>query len=391
MLTFEKALEIVLDSARVIGTERVALAGVVNRVLAEDVRSDTDIPPFNKSAMDGFACRREDLGNKLKVVETIAAGKQPEKSIGASECSKIMTGAVVPQGADCVIMVEFTENVSENVIRFIGKETADNICAQGEDIRAGGIVLEKGTIVRPKHIATLASVGCANPIVYVRPRVGVIATGSELVEPSQVLSGYQIRDSNSFQLCAQVETVGAVTKNYGIASDTKEAIDVAVKKAMGENDVVLVCGGVSVGEFDFVPQVLRENGVKLLFEKIAIKPGKPTVFGMRGQMYCFGVPGNPVSGFVIFEVLIKPFLYKLMGHNFQARGVKLPLATTVTQKKAGSPSWIPVAITKEGKVAPVEYHGSAHFGALCSADGLICLAKGPCELQEGTLVSVRCI
>jgi molybdopterin molybdotransferase len=182
-----------------------------------------------------------------------------------------------------------------------------------------------------------------------------------------------------------------VTKNYGIASDTKEAIDAIVKKAMAENDVVLVCGGVSVGEFDFVPEVLLENGVKLLFEKIAIKPGKPTVFGTKGQAYCFGVPGNPVSGFVIFEVLIKPFLYKLMGHNFEAPGVKLPLATTVTQKKAGSPSWIPIKITKEGKVAPVKYHGSAHFGALSGADGLICLPKGPCELREGTLVSVRCI
>jgi molybdopterin molybdotransferase len=391
MLTFEKALEIVLDSARVLGAERVELAGVVNRVLAEDVRSDTDIPPFNKSAMDGFACRREDLGNKLKVVETIAAGKQPEKSIGASECSKIMTGAVVPQGADCVIMVEFTEKVSENVIRFIGSETSNNISVQGEDIRAGDVVLERGTIVRPKHIATLASVGCANPRVYVRPRVGVIATGTELVEPSQVLSGCQIRDSNSFQLAAQAEAVGVMTRNYGIASDTKETIDKAVKKATSENDVVFVCGGVSVGEFDFVPEVLRENGFKLSFEKIAIKPGKPTVFGTRGQMYCFGVPGNPVAGFVIFEVLIKPFLYKLMGHNFAAPQVRLPLATTVTQKKAGSPSWIPVKITKEGKIEPVEYHGSAHFGALSGADGLICLPKGPCELREGTLVTVRCI
>jgi molybdopterin molybdotransferase len=391
MLTLEKALEIVLDSARVLGTERIGLAVVVNRVLAEDVRSDTDIPPFNKSAMDGFACRREDLGNELTVVETVAAGEQPEKSIGVGECSMIMTGAAVPQGADCVIMVEFTQKLSENVVRFIGKETSDNICVQGEDIRAGEVVLEKGTVVGPKHIATLASVGCANPLVYVRPRVGVIATGSELVAPSQELSECKIRDSNSFQLVAQTEAVGAVTKNYGIASDTKQAIDAAVKKAMSENDVVFVCGGVSVGEFDFVPEVLRANGFKLLFEKIAIKPGKPTVFGQTEQVYCFGVPGNPVSGFVIFEVLIKPFLYKLMGYNFEALQLRLPLATTVTQKKAGSPSWIPVAITKEGKIEPVEYHGSSHFGSLNVADGLICLPKGPCELREGTLVTVRCI
>ena len=389
MLAFEKALEIVLDSAYLLGTEQVDISCAVNRILAEDVQSDIDIPPFNKSAMDGYACRREDLANELTVIETIPAGVTPKKVIGPNQCAKIMTGAVVPEGADCVIMVEFTENPTENTVRFTGKETANNICFKAEDIKAGDIVLRKGTLLRPQHIATLAAVGCASPCVAVRPKVGVIATGDELVEPSQRPSLPQIRDNNSYQLAAQVETVGAVIKNYGIVKDTREAIDAAVKKAVSENDVVLISGGVSVGEFDFVPDILKQNGFELMFEKIAIKPGKPTVFGRAGNVFCFGVPGNPVSGFVIFELLIKPFLYKLMGHNFKPPGIKVPLETSVSRKKVGSPSWIPVIITNGGTAEPVEYHGSAHFNALSEADGLICIPKGTAELKEGTLVSVR--
>ena len=391
MLPFEKAFEIVLNSAYLLGIERVDIAHAVNRILAEDVKSDTDMPPFNKSAMDGFACRREDLTNELTIIETIPAGVPPKKAIGPNQCAKIMTGAVVPQGADCVIMVEFTENPDENTVCFTGKETAGNICVKAEDIKAGQTVLSKGTLIKPQHIATLAAVGCANPCVAVRPRVGVIATGNELVEPSQSPSLSQIRDSNSFQLAAQVETVGAVTKNYGIVRDTRQAIDAAIKIAIAENDVVLISGGVSVGDFDFVPDILKQNGIELMFEKIAIKPGKPTVFGVSESVFCFGMPGHPVSGFVMCELLVKPFLYKLMGHNFTPLEIKVPLGTPISRKKKGRPSWIPVVITNEGTARPVEYHGSAHLNALCGADGLLCIPKGTAELEEGTMVSVRYI
>ena len=389
MLSFEKAFEIVLNSARPLGTERVDIAHVLNRVLADDVRSDTDVPPFNKSAMDGFACRREDLTNELTIIETIPAGVPPKKAIGPNQCAKIMTGATVPQGADCVIMVEFTENPTENTVRFTGKETAGNICVKAEDIKAGQTVLSKGTLIKPQHLATLAAISCANPCVAVRPKVGIMATGNELVEPSQSPSLSQIRDSNSFQLAAQVESIGVVTKNYGITRDTKQAIDKVIKTAIAENDVVLISGGVSMGDFDFVPDILRQNGVELLFEKIAIKPGKPTVFGFSESVFCFGMPGHPVSGFVMCELLVKPFLYKLMGHNFTPLDIKVPLGTSVSRKKAGRPFWIPVVITNEGTARPVEYHGSAHLNALCGADGLLYIPKGTGELKEGTMVSVR--
>jgi molybdopterin molybdotransferase len=389
MVPFEKALEIVLDSARMLGTERIDVADAAGRVLAEDVKSDIDMPPFNKSAMDGYACRREDLANELSIIETVAAGVPPERTIRPNECAKIMTGSMVPDGADCVIMVEFTENIGENRIRFTGEETADNICPKAEYIKSGEAVLSKGTLIKPQHVATLAAIGCAEPCVAVRPRVGVIATGSELVEPSQKPSLSQIRDSNSFLLAAQVETIGAVTKNYGIARDTREAIDAAIKTAIAENDVVLISGGVSVGDFDFVPEVLKENGIELLFEKIAIKPGKPTVFGVSEDVFCFGLPGNPVSGFVMCELLVKPFLYKLMGHDFIVVDVRVPLGESVSRKKTARACWIPVVITDEGRAKPVEYHGSGHFSALCGADGLVCIPKGTSELKEGTTASVR--
>ena len=389
MIPFEKAFEIVLNSARPLGTERVDIAHAANRILAEDVKSDIDAPPFNKAAMDGYACRRQDLANELTIIETIPAGVLPKKTIGPNQCAKIMTGAVVPQGADCVVMVEFTENPTENTVRFTSKETADNICIKAEDIKAGEIVLSKGTLIKSHNVATLAAIGCANPLVAVRPKVGIMATGNELVAPAEKPRPSQIRDSNSFQLAAQVETVGAVTKNYGIARDTKQAINAAIKKAISENDVVLISGGVSVGDFDFVPDILKQNGIELMFEKIAVKPGKPTVFGLSESVFCFGMPGHPVSGFVMCELLVKPFLYKLMGHNFTPPDIKVPLGTSVSRKKAGRPFWIPVVITDGGTAKPVEYHGSAHFNALCAADGLLCIPKGTAELKQGTMVSVR--
>ena len=389
MLSFEKAFEIVLKSAYLLGTECVDIAHVLNRVLAEDVKSDIDIPPFNKAAMDGYACRREDIANELAIIETIPAGVPAKKAIGPNQCARIMTGATVPKGADCVIMVEFAENPTENTVQFTGKETAGNICTRAEDIKAGQTVLRKGALIKSRHIATLAAIGCANPCVAVRPRVAVIATGNELVAPAEKPRTSQIRDSNSFQLVAQAESVGAVTKNYGIVGDTKQDIDAAIGTAIAENDVVLVSGGVSVGDFDFVPDILKQNGFELMFEKIAIKPGKPTVFGVSKNVFCFGMPGHPVSGFVMCELLVKPFLYKLMGHDFTALEIKMPLGTSISRKKEARPSWIPVVITDEGTARPVEYHGSAHLNALCGADGLFCIPKGTAELEEGTMVSVR--
>jgi molybdopterin molybdotransferase len=391
MLTFEEALRTVLDSAHSLGSEPVDITLATGRILAEDVKSDMDMPPFNKSAMDGYACRRADLANELKVIETIPAGYIPKKSIEPNQCAKIMTGAAVPQGADCVVMVEFTENPTDSTVRFVGEDTRDNICLKGEDIKEGQVVLPKGTRIRPQHIAVLASVGCAQPVVSKRPSVGILATGDELVQPECRPGPSQIRNSNSFQLTSQVESMGAVAKNYGIAKDTDKSIDTMFKTAIEENDVVIVSGGVSMGDFDLVPGILKQNNIDLLFEKVAIKPGKPTVFGVSENIFCFGLPGNPVSTFVLFELLVKPFLYKLMDYDYKPAAVKMPLGKSFRRKKTERQTWIPIVITDAGMLKPVDYHGSAHINALCITDGLISIGLGVAEIEKGTIVPVRLI
>lgn len=378
-----------ISAARRLGTERVVLGQALNRVLAEDIVCDTDMPPFNKSVMDGFACRRADLRNELTVVETIPAGAMPEKTIGRNQCAKIMTGAVVPEGADCVIMIEHTEAVAHNRIRFVGKESDSNIAARGEDVKKGDVILRAGVLLKAQHIAVLASCGCARPLVTIAPRVGIIATGDELVEPDQKPTPYQIRNSNSLQLAAQVAGASAIPTNYGIVADTKEKISAVLKKAMAENDVVIISAGVSVGDYDLVRDILKENGVKILFESVAVKPGRPTVFGVSDKAFCFGLPGNPVSGFVMFELLAKPFLYKMMGHDFKPTCSRGQLERTITRKDAERDFWLPVVLRENGKISALEYHGSAHINALCEADGFFCVPAGVTEIKEGTTVAVR--
>jgi len=410
MIAFDDAFEIMMGSARRLGTERVGIDHALNRVLAEDVVSDIDMPPFNKSAMDGFACRRADLANELTIIETIPAGLVPKKVIGQNQCAKIMTGAVVPEGADCVIMVEYTKSVAENKIRFTPLEipesereqkaknsltgftsssTDDNICLKGEDIKKGDVVLRAGCKIAAQHIAALASHGCVKPLVSLQPRVGIIATGDELVEPGRKPTACQIRNSNGYQLAAQVTSAAATATNYGIAVDTKEALDRMIKRATTENDIVILSGGVSVGDYDLVRGILEENNVKLLFEKVAVKPGRPMVFGVSDEVFCFGLPGNPVSTFIMFELLVKPFLFKMMGHDFKAVVAYKQLTKTITRKKTERDSWLPVVFTNDNKVASIEYHGSAHLNALCEADGLLCIPAGAAEVREGVTVAVR--
>jgi len=391
MIPFDQAFDIVMNAARPIGTERIRIEQALNRILAEDIASDMDIPPFDKAAMDGYACCRADLGRELTVVETIAAGAAPTQSIGEAQCAKIMTGAAVPKGADCVIAVEFTEQLSEQTIRFTGKHTADNICLRAEDIKSGQIILSKGEKIQPEHIAVLATVGCVEPLVARQPRVGIIATGDELVEPSARPGSSQIRNSNSYQLAAQVAKMGAIPRYYGIAKDTNAAIDALLNKAVEESDVVLLSGGVSMGDLDLVPGILKNNKIKLLFENVAIKPGKPTVFGLSENIFCFGLPGNPVSTFVVFEILIKPFLYKMMGHDFRPASIRAPLAKTISLRRTDRDTFMPVTLTDNGTVAPMDYHGSADISAMCGADGLIRIPAGINELCEGTLVHIRTI
>jgi molybdopterin molybdotransferase len=389
MKSFAEAFDIVMNSARQLGTARVELGLALNRVLAEDVASDMDMPPFNKSQMDGFACRRADLPNELTIIETIPAGALPEKRLGKNQCAKIMTGAPVPEGADCVIMVEHTESLAHNRIRFVGEDADSYICPKGQDVKEGDVILRAGVLIKAQHIAVLASFGCTRPLVSLQPRVGVIATGDELVEPDRRPTACQIRNSNSFQLAAQAADSSAIPTNYGIAADTQQGIESAIRKAMAENDVVIISGGVSVGDYDLVRGILKEIGVRLLFERVAVKPGRPTVFGVSDKAFCFGLPGNPVSNFVMFELLIKSFLYKMMGHDYRPVFSRGQLEATIKKNKSERDSWLPVVFTRNGKIAAIDYHGSAHINALCEADGLLCVPAGVAQIKEGTTVAVR--
>ena len=391
MVSFDKAMALVLGRARLLGTERADIGQALNRILAEDVVCDRDLPPFDKSAMDGFACRREDLGNELTVVESIQAGQAPARRIGRNECARIMTGAVVAEGADCVVMLEDTQQTAEGAIRFVGKITADNICVRGEDVKKGEVVLHRGLRLAPQHIAVLASAGCVSPCVARQPRVGVVATGDELVEPSVVPDGPCIRNSNSVQLLAQLESMGARAEYYGIARDTTEALNNILDRALAKSDVLLVSGGVAAGDFDLVPEILASKGVRLLFEKVAVKPGMPTIFGARDNVFCFGLPGNPVSTFVIFEVLVKPFLFKLMGHDYRPLVIPLRLEKAYVRSKPERDCWVPVKRVSPGGVVAMEYHGPAHQGALSDADGLMCVRDGVSEVPKGAVVDVRSI
>jgi len=409
MIELKEALRIVRDSARLLGTERVELGDALGRILAEDVASDIDMPPFDKATMDGYACRRADLGNPLTVVETIPAGAVPVKAVGPNQCAKIMTGAAVPQGADCVVMIEQTEAVGETAIRFTGEDTADHIFRRATDVKMGQVVLSKGSQISPQDVAVLASVGQVQPLVATRPRVGVIASGDELLPPAVRPGPSQIRNSNGPQLVAQLAALDLKARDYGIVKDVARDIDTVLKTALAENDVVIVSAGVSVGDFDLVPAALQRRGVRLLFEKIAVKPGKPTVFGVfeRGyavsrassprfeggtpstQAYCFGLPGNPVSTFVIFELIVKPFLYRLMGHDYAPVYVQMRLEAALVRKDTDRQSWIPVRITSEQAVEPVQYHGSGHLAALCRAGGLVPMEIGVASLERGAPVPVR--
>lgn len=389
MITFEEAFRIVTESSFRLGREVVSLSEAAGRALTLPVRSDMDMPPWNKSAVDGYACRHTDLGHELTVLETVAAGVMPQKEVVPGTCSRIMTGAAVPAGADYVFMLEYSEELPDGRVKFTGRAGNDNIAKAGEDIMKDQTVLRSGHYIKPQDVAVLASVGAMEVTVSCRPRIGVISTGDELVEPDIVPAGAQIRNSNASQLMAQIARAGARGKYYGIARDDVESITSLLKKALEENDVVLISGGVSFGDFDLVPRVMRSLGLTIHFDQVAMQPGKPLTFCTGDKKAVFGLPGNPVSVFVQFEVMVRAFLDRMAGVSEQAPVLQMPLAADYSRKKAERMSWIPCTITAAGEALPVEYHGSAHISALTGAWGVIIIPRGQSWIQKGEMVSVR--
>ncbi len=369
--------------------ERVPLEKSLDRILAEDVFAGEDFPSFDKSAMDGYAIRREDINKKLEVIEFIPAGKKPEMKITAGHCLRIMTGAMVPEGADMVVMQEDVKKEGDRIITVVNKKSKSNILYKGEDVRSGSLLLKRGIKIGPAHIGLLASVGNVDPVVFQKPVVTMLSSGNELVPPSEKPQPPYIRNSNSVQLVALATRAGAVAVDAGLVEDNPEKILQKIKKAVDISDVVIMTGGASVGELDFTGKVFDMLGATLYFEKLAIQPGKPALFATLGNKCLFGLSGNPVSSLVQFELLIRPLIKRMTGSNAVDKIYKLPLDRDKHRKRSERKLFFPVRITENMEAEVLEYHGSAHLHAYHRADGLAEFPIGLNELKKGTIVHVR--
>lgn len=389
MKTVNDALKIINNFPINRKIEKVGLFDTLGRVLAEDIQSSIDIPPFNKSAMDGYAVDKADNSKQYFIKETIPAGFDPGIEIKKGECAKIMTGAMIPKGANRVIKKEVTEE-RDGFMMVKDVDKMMNICLKGEDISAGDIVLKAGRYVSPQHVGLIASVGYSNVMVYKKPLVGIITTGNEIVAPGEALQPGKIYNSDSYSIGSQYLKYGCDICYEGMVIDNKQEIKKTIKDMLKTCNVVVISGGVSVGEFDYVPGVLEQLGVKIEFRKVAIKPGKPTVFGTLKEKAVFGLPGNPVSTFVINEIFVKPFLFKMMGRKLPFPFKKGVLSEEIKINKSDRTSFVPITL-KNGKVKVIPYHGSAHLSALVDANGLLEIPKGASFLKEGTSIDVRSI
>lgn len=391
MIKLEEAINILNETVlKQKLVEAIELENAVNRVLAEDVFSDIDFPSFNKSAMDGFAIRSEEIEKKLKLIEFIPAGKKPEKIVESGYCSKIMTGAMLPKGADMVVMQEDVVQQGD-VISIVNQESKSNILFQAEDVKKGSLVLQKGITISPVHIGILASVGKSKPLVYHKPKLSIISTGNELVSPEEKPIPPKIRNSNSVQLLSLANILGAETKNLGQVEDGEEIIFNAVKMAIETSDIVVLTGGASVGDYDFTADVFNRLNAKTHFTRLAIQPGKPVLFATLNNKYLFGLSGNPVSSFVQFQLLVKPLIGKLSGNISETKIFKLPISIFKKRKKSERMLFFPVRINENMEAEPVDYHGSAHLNAYQNADAMACFPIGKNELEKGEIVDVRFI
>lgn len=389
MIEFSEAYEIVMKSVFETDSETIPFNESSGRILDEDVRSDIDMPPFNRSAMDGFACHSTDINSELEVVEVIAAGKLPLQKVGADQCSRIMTGAIVPDGCDTVFMIEESQSLKNGKVKFTGSESKRNMSYKGEDVRTGEIVLRKAKFILPQDIAIFASVGHTNIRVKKKPVVGIISTGDELVSPYNYPEISQIRNTNAYQLRAQINRSGGIAIDYGIAPDNEEMTLNIIEKALGGSDIIIVTGGVSMGDFDFVPEVFEKVGIKILFNRVNVQPGKPTTFGLHSKARIFGLPGNPVSSYIQFELLVRPMINRMMGYNWEPVVQRLPMAMDYERKSSSRLGLIPVSITADKEIVPVEFHGSAHITSLSYSDGIISMKPGIKSILKGEMADVR--
>jgi molybdopterin molybdotransferase len=312
LLSLEEAVRTVLQRVRPLAAERVPLDAAAGRVLAEDARATVDLPPFASSAMDGFALRAADAPGALPVVARIAAGRPAERPLAAGEAMAIATGGAVPEGADAVAPIEVVVERDNIVELGAGVEAGANVRPRGGDVQAGDVVVPAGERLGPAQVAALAAAGLAAVVCGRRPRAAVLATGTELRAPGDHLAAGEIYEANSFLLAAALAGEGAEVERLPVAEDDEASHRAALERALGA-DVVVTSGGVSVGPHDLVRRIEAELGVEEVFWRVAVKPGKPVSFGVRGETLVFGLPGNPVSTLAGFELFVGPAVLALQG------------------------------------------------------------------------------
>jgi molybdopterin molybdotransferase len=380
MISADEALAQVLGSVSTLGVERVSIRDALGRILAEEIRSSRDIPGFENSAMDGYAVRAADVSavsesspKRLRVVETIAAGSMPTVRLKAGEAARIMTGAPVPEGADSIVPVERTRS-SDGVVEIMKEPTlGEFVRPRGEDLRVGETVMAPGKRLSPSDIGMLASLNHAMVDVWRRPRVSIVSTGDELVDVDQVPSGAQIVNSSAYALAAAAAEAGGEAVILKVARDQPEEIRARLSEGVAL-DAMLSTGGVSVGDFDHVKQLLDDLGMRTLFHGVAQKPGRPLKYGLIGGRPVFGLPGNPVSTLVCFYLYVRPALLKMAGHG--ALGLPRVTARCAVDIKvaANLTEFVRVRLERrDGELyaLPAGSQGSNILSALSRADGLL--------------------
>ncbi len=398
VLSVEDALAHILATVRVLEPERVELLEAAGRVLAEAVTADRDIPPLTNSAMDGYAVRGADLAlaqvqrpTRLRVVGEVAAGYVPEMAVETGQAVRIMTGAPVPAGADTVVRFEDTGQAGDWIEVLKAPPTGANVRAAGEDVRAGQTVLQPGQVLRPQEVGMLAAVGRVEVAVVRRPRVAILATGDEVVPPDRLPGPGQIRDANSYTVAAQVRQYGGRPLLLGVARDQEDLVRRGMQEALAQGaDLIITSGGVSVGDFDLVKQVLAAEG-EMHFWSLNMKPGRPLAFGVVGGVPLLGLPGNPVAAMISTELFGRPALLKMQGFTDWSRPTVSARLSQPIARKDGRRHYLRVCLrrTEAGYEATLTGdQGSGILNSLVQADGLAVIPEEAEHLPAGAEVEV---